>query len=246
MMRVSCLAVLLLGLGTTGASSLAGDYWFGNGCFWRVQHLFTTKFEQVAPQNRSGAMLTATAGYAAGADMPDPTCYHNDGNVNVYSDYGAAETVRLRIDSAEQLAAAGLTYFAEFMSIGPVGPNGTEIWTRPDYLDQGPEYRALIGIPGGAKNTEAMGILNRSDVNLHSFALKLGTLGSDPDTLVNNTVYIYDSSASPFRPAKLCMQYHDDSSGVYPPEYHAIQGKRKATGSLKDTSCPIPAPCPSL
>lgn len=241
-MRLSCLAALLGGLGTSGASSLSGDYWFGNGCFWRVQHLFTTKFEQVSPQNRSGAALTATAGYAAGADMPDPTCYHNDNNTNVYSDYGAAETVRLRIDSADQLKAAADTYFGEFISIGPVGPNGTVIWTRPDYMYQGFEYRALIGIPGGTNNTEAMGVLSRG--NIHSFALKLGTLGSDPDTLVNNSVYIYDSSASPFRPAKLCMQYHDDAQEVYPAEYHAIAGKRKAAGTLKDTSCPTPeAPC---
>lgn len=224
-------------------ASVAGDYYFGNGCMWRVQHLITTRFEQVPPQNRSGTSLTATAGYAGGVSPPVPTCYHNTENVSVYGNYGCAEAVRVRINTDAELVAVARAYFGDFMSIGPLGPHGEEIWTRVDYGDVGAEYRALIGVPGGMGNTAALDILTRSDVNTHtSLKLRPGK-GNDPDTLVNNTVWMVDADTLPFRPAELCMQYHNDQSQVYPPEYHAVRDARAAAGTLNDTSCPTPVPC---
>eukprot|EP00756_Hemistasia_phaeocysticola_P023396 Hpha_TRINITY_DN15888_c1_g6::TRINITY_DN15888_c1_g6_i1::g.188874::m.188874 len=222
------------------AGEVSGDYYFGNGCMWRVQHLITTQFEQQPPQNRTGAGLTATAGYAGGLSPPLPTCYHNTKNVSVYGNYGCAEAVRVRIESGDQLEAAARAYFGDFMSIGPLGPHGEDIWTRPDYGDVGAEYRALIGVPGGSGNAAALSILSKS--NVHSLRLLPGK-GSDADTLVNNTVWLYDAGTFPFRPAELCMQYHDDQSQAYPPEYHAVRDARVAVGTLNDTTCPTPVPC---
>eukprot|EP01063_Lacrimia_lanifica_P041512 TRINITY_DN9713_c0_g1_i1.p1 TRINITY_DN9713_c0_g1~~TRINITY_DN9713_c0_g1_i1.p1 ORF type:complete len:250 (+),score=68.58 TRINITY_DN9713_c0_g1_i1:127-876(+) len=219
-----------------------GEYWFGNGCMWRVQHVLTTQFEEAAPFHRTGAALTATAGYAGGAGEPTPTCYPNRANRSVYEAYGDAEVVTVAVGDAEALAAAGKAYFNDFISLGPLGPHGGDVWARPDYLDAGPPYRAVIGVPGGSGSAGAMAVLRRPDVNVRNLTFTPGA-GKDADTLGTNTVWVYDTAAFPFRPAELCMQYHDDAGAVYPAQYHAIRDARVAAGTLHETGCPTPYPC---
>ena len=39
--------------------------------------------------------------------------------------------------------------------------------------------------------------------------------------------------------AELCLQFHDDASAQYPPEYHALRAALVAGGRLlANTSCP--------
>jgi len=254
MSRSSLSLILLLAYGGTDVLSKVvappvrfgdGDiYYFGNGCMWRVQHLMATKFEQAAPQNRTGADVTATAGYAAGrTDGPTPQCYPNSKNVSNYELFGSAEAVRVSVRTPAELAAAGKAFFADFIPL-PSRDHlllGTH-WVRPDYYDVGTAYRAVIGIPGGETNDAAMAVLRRKDVNIHNLALVAGK-GGDSDNLRNNSVWIMDSRTFHFQPAELCMQFHDDQNTKYSPAYHALKDARVTAGTLGKTGCPQPYPC---
>lgn len=118
--------------------------------------------------------------------------------------------------------------------------------------DQGAEYRAVIGIPGGHKSP-LMHIIG--EANVHNMVLKhsgmgrwerdLTTWGSrhqlgtppDADTFGTNSVYVVDSNKLPFFQAELCLQYHDDAVVKYPLEYHALKAKALAAGRIVDTGC---------
>lgn len=211
---------------------------------WRVQHLMATAFEQAAPQNRAGAAVTATAGYAAGArDGPVPQCYPNAQNKSNYEIYGSAEAARVAVRSPAELAAAGRAFFQDFVPLprrDHALPGTT--WARPDYFDVGRPYRAVIGVPGGVANAAALAVLRRPDVNVHNLTLAAG-VGGDADTLRDNKVWVMDSRAFRFQPAELCMQFHDDQNVAYPAAYHALKPARIAAGTLGETGCPLPYPC---
>lgn len=217
-------------VGFTRAQPL--QVYFGNGCFWARQHTFITLLEQ-ARLKRDPASLKAVAAYAGGA-LPSSKrlCYHNANSTDVYSDYGAAEVVALELAEAE-LAEALDVYFDTFVQIAP------GVWTRPDAADQGAEYRALIGVPGGLHG--ALGPTIRA-ANTKNMTLEEGH-GKEADTFGRNVVVVMDSLTFPAVQAELCMQCHDDQVVKYPPAYHALAAQLLRSGRLHPTGCPANLVC---
>jgi hypothetical protein len=73
-----------------------------------------------------------------------------------------------------------------------------------DPQDRGGEYRSLIGLPQGTKNSLYEGIAKAAEDA--GFKLEVGK-GSDPDTLGRRLVYVYDSAKFPFYQAEVYHQY---------------------------------------
>merc|ERR1719445_1274741 len=144
------------------------DVYFGCGCFWHVQHEFVEAERKIL--NRNDLSLTARAGYAGGLDSSKLVCYHNAMNVGDYGSLGHAEVVSLRIppSSFEEFAKE---YFKLFDNNG----------NRPDQFgDRGPEYRNLIGIPGGSKSPYAKNLITASQAMGDKLDFAVGK-GNDRD-----------------------------------------------------------------
>jgi len=228
--------------------------YFGNGCYWARQHTFITKLEQTK-LGRGDTALTAITGYAGGriASNGKSVCYHGAASANS-SDYGYlghAEAVQLLVGGLEDLQLAAQTYFETFVQLpqapaGAAGSDGnsnddaasptTPVWVRADVYDQGAEYRAIIGVPGGLSGSFAPAL---RAANIHNMTLRVGETGSEPDTFGTNSVFVYDSSLFEFHQAELCMQFHDDQIVKYDAAYHALKEVlMNQTGRLKQTQCP--------
>ena len=135
-------ALLLPGFaGKAGAEdqeSLVQVY-FGCGCFWHVQHEFVEAERRIL--GRSDSQLSARAGYAGGkaGALNGKVCYHNAMSISDYGSLGHGEVVQLQIPPSKFSDFA--TEFCNLFS---------EQGYRPDQFgDRGPEYRNLVGIPGG-------------------------------------------------------------------------------------------------
>ena len=203
--------------------------YFGAGCFWSMQHALI-EFEQSA-LGRADANLTAIAAYAGDADAAASPrlCYHNARGVDDYGAAGAAEVVAIELADAAQLERAARLYFSRFARVAP------GVWARPDPYDVGPEYRAVVGVPGGLDGPGAAAL--RAANNQHNMTLVAG-VGADGDTLGTNRVYVMDSGAFPARQAEPCMQLRDDATEQYPAEYHALNASLAASGRVVETGCP--------
>jgi len=235
-------ALLLLSLFGVGANTNAYPketaewIYFGNGCFWARQHLFVQELER-SMLERSDSHITALTGYAGSTHMGegDTLCYHNPENFSDYGKLGHAEVVQLNLPYSA-LTNAFSVYFKSFIELSP------GMWARSDYFDQGPEYRSLIGIPGGINNTLMYSLIKRA--NLHNMSLVPGH-GSDPDTFENNTVYVMDSNMYRFKQAERCLQFHDDQLVKYPASYHALRDIGEKSGRIHSTKCPANFVCNS-
>eukprot|EP00928_Gymnodinium_smaydae_P080564 TRINITY_DN64234_c0_g1_i1.p1 TRINITY_DN64234_c0_g1~~TRINITY_DN64234_c0_g1_i1.p1 ORF type:complete len:261 (-),score=36.18 TRINITY_DN64234_c0_g1_i1:130-876(-) len=203
--------------------------YFGNGCFFAHQHLFIAEFEQKL-LHRSDKDLTAVAGYAGSTKVGTnhSACYHNSLNFSDYGALGHAEVVQVHVPLSS-LESAFSVYFQSFIE------TSQGVWTRPDFFDQGAEYRSLIGFPGGMDNAAAMQAMRQA--NLHNLPLARGQ-GADPDTLASNTVFVMDSDQFGFIQAEMCLQFHDDAQVQYPLEYHKLFPQFKASGRIVPTQCP--------
>lgn len=227
-----------------GASNDTVDIYVGSGCFWGRQHDLVTQFER-AILNRSDAAVTATGGYAGGRPAPggDDLCYYNSKNLNVYEDLGHAEVVRVGVPLDDRsLFTFFETYFGAFVEIS------SGVWAREDMFDLGAGYRALIGFPkaelsSGATKTVVGALRRANNATQRRMKLVESTTGSDPDTYGTNTVYLMDSVGFPFHQAELCLQFHNNATGQYPPSYHALQQELANRGALRNTTCPIPPVC---
>ena len=104
-------------------------------------------------------------------------------NYNNHEQYGSAEAVSLHLSNLKDFALAAKLFFSDFQRIG------VNVWARKDVYDQGPQFRALIGVPGGL-NGDYGPLLE--DANLHGMELLDGE-GSDEDTFEDNAVYVYDT-----------------------------------------------------
>lgn len=79
---------------------------------------------------------------------------------------------------------------------------------RPDKGDRGPEYRSIVGLPGGS-NSVYYGPLKAAAAQA---GLRLeDAQGNDPDTLNRKLVYVYDSEKFPFHAAEVYHQFHGTS-----------------------------------
>merc|ERR1719502_38179 len=233
MHRIRSLVLGLLAVSSAGANTETGlgGVYFGCGCFWARQHSIINDVER-ALFKRGDAELTAVAAYAGGADQHDDSqlCYENPNNTAVYSEVGAAEVVSLVVEDDAALQAAATVFFGLFEQIAP------DIWARPDYMDIGAAYRALLGVPGGLDGAYGTAIV-AANVAVHNMTLVEGT-GSDPDTIGTNTVFVMDSDVFPAVQAEVCLQFHDDASAKYSEAYHGLVGSLLESGRLHDTDCP--------
>lgn len=160
-----------ISVGIKSRESSSFESYFGNGCFWDLQHLLVTKAE-TSELKRNASEITSVCGYAGGKGKSDRLCYHNENNTDDYGELGHAEVVGIRVNDEEALFHVASVFFRESFVRLP----GSSNYTRKDMYDLGPEYRALVGIPGGLKG-EYGDTLRRA--NVHGMALKEGR-GSDP------------------------------------------------------------------
>ena len=137
---------------STGNDEQLLEVYFGCGCFWHVQHEFVMAEQRILGRVRTEC--TARTGYAGGKGGTEDgkVCYHNRAGVADYGSLGHAEVVGLRIPAASYPDFAK-EYTRLFTAKG----------FRPDQLqDRGPEYRNLVGIPGGAESGLARQLVQAS------------------------------------------------------------------------------------
>mmetsp|Transcript_23679 Transcript_23679/g.67427 ORF Transcript_23679/g.67427 Transcript_23679/m.67427 type:complete len:252 (+) Transcript_23679:85-840(+) len=203
--------------------------YFGNGCFFAHQYLLVEGFERNILGRRDD-QLTAVQGYGGSAKTGKhgSACYHNAANYSDYGILGHAEVVEVVVP-LDYLEQAFNVYFGSFMQFD----EGQ--WSRPDFYDQGSEYRSVLGVPGGMENKRVLEAVKAADTK--NITLRPG-LGSDPDTFGGNSLYIMDSNKFPFIQAELCLQFHDDSQATYPAAYHKLRDSFVKRGRLANTSCP--------
>lgn len=218
------------------ADNTSVSLYFGSGCFFARQHLFISEFEQKS-LGREDADLTAIAGYAGSTQTgpKDSACYHNSQNFSDYGVLGDAEVVKVEVPLSA-LESAFAVYFGAFVEM-----DGGK-WARPDYYDEGAEYRSLIGVPDGVGNKQVMQAMRKA--NAPNLTLQQGH-GSDPDTLVTNTVYVMDSKKFAFIQAERCLQFRDDSIAKYPESYHQLIKGFETRGRVLKTTCPANYICGS-
>lgn len=107
---------------------------------------------------------------------------------------------------------------------------------RVDPGDRGPEYRSLIGLPGGVNHDKYQAL--QSVAAEAGFKLEEGK-GNDPDTFGKQLVYVYDTAKYPFYQAEVYHQFHDDfQSRPYGRKYNALADAAFDDGRLCVTGCP--------
>jgi peptide methionine sulfoxide reductase MsrA len=201
------------------------EVYFGCGCFWHVQHEFVEAERNIL--NRDDSSLTARAGYAGGLGSSDKVCYHNALQEGDYGSLGHAEVVGLRIPGSS-LERFATEYFKLFDEKG----------NRPDQnADRGPEYRNLIGIPGGSKSPYAAKIISASQAVGDKLDFAVGK-GNDKD--LRAVSFIMDTARFPFHIAEPYHQFHDgfNLGENYPNSYNNLATKLASEGKLVDSQCP--------
>ena len=220
-------ALAALPASAPGSASAAddelADVYFGCGCFWHVQHEFVEAERRVL--GRKDGEVTARAGYAggnAGADR-GKVCYHNAGFVADYGKLGHAEVVRLTVPTSS-FGEFAREYCRLFNKDG----------YRPDQLgDTGPEYRNLVGLPGGAKSPLAKELVRASVAEGDRLDFGVGK-GDDAD--VRGLSWIMDTAAFPFFQAEPYHQFHDGFAWGedYPGAYNGLAKALR----VADSGCP--------
>lgn len=214
-------------LSDTPAALVLQDVYFGVGCYWHIQHEFVQAERLLL--GRGDHELTARTGYAGSVRTgPDGrVCYHNFLGYADYEMLGHAEVVGLKLPKSSIVDFAQV-YFGLF---------DPETKDRVDPQDKGPEYRALVGLPGGLNHSEYPAIESLG-MSLN-FTLQLGD-GGDPDTLgKNGLVYVYDSIQFTFHQAEVFMQFHDDfQSDPYGSEYNKLMEQALEDGRILGQGCP--------
>ena len=181
------------------ASADAGDLtdvYFGVGCFWHIQHEFVEAERKLL--GRGDKELTSLTGYAGGrsTDKEGRVCYHNFQSIADYGEFGHGEVVGMKIPGSS-IGDFAKEYFDLFT------PKGE----RVDPMDRGGEYRSLIGLPGGVKNSHYAEV--EAAAKAKGMTLEEGK-GNDPDTLGKKLVYVYDTAKYPFYQAEVYHQFHND------------------------------------
>eukprot|EP00747_Dinoflagellata_sp_TGD_P162815 gnl/TRDRNA2_/TRDRNA2_180831_c0_seq1.p1 gnl/TRDRNA2_/TRDRNA2_180831_c0~~gnl/TRDRNA2_/TRDRNA2_180831_c0_seq1.p1 ORF type:complete len:316 (-),score=46.50 gnl/TRDRNA2_/TRDRNA2_180831_c0_seq1:116-1063(-) len=182
------------------------EVYFGCGRFWHMQFAFA-KTEKHTLQ-REGQAITARTAYAGGVQKGPHgmLCYHNYKRIAEYALYGHAEVVTLKIPQSS------FGKFAEtFWQSCPGG-------IRRDHVDIGPQYRALIGVPGGLQSTLAKQFTESNTGDSVGF---VAGKGGEHDE--KHTVFVYDTASFPGVRAEKYHQFHDDSvDGLYPKNYRDL------------------------
>jgi len=202
------------------------DVYFGCGCFWHVQHEFVEAERRIL--GRADAELTSRAGYAGGkaGSKDGKVCYHNAKDVSDYGKLGHAEVVSVRIPSSK---------FGDFASeyCKLFDKDGF----RPDQGgDRGPEYRNLVGLPGGKSSPLAAALVRASVATGDKLDFAVGK-GDDGD--VPKVAFIMDTADFPFYVAEQYHQFHDGFrlDEGYPESYNSLARSFASKGENFGT-CP--------
>merc|ERR1712167_119918 len=138
--------------------------------------------------HRPDDQLTAIQGNAGSKKVGEKgsACYHNDANYSDYGLMGHAEVVEVLVP-LDNVAEAFSVYFGSFVENPFIGAGQ---WSRPDFYDQGSEYRSLVGWPGGMNNARILREMKAADTR--NITIRSGQ-GADPDSFGSGSVYIMDS-----------------------------------------------------
>jgi len=188
------------------------DMYVGAGCFWHVQKVVNMAEEQVL--SRDASNISGVAGYAGGTDSTGSVCYTNYGNKGHTEVVLVKGVPRSRVPDMIRYIWAALF------------PGGD----RSDFINRGPEYRAVLGLPGGVTG-EFFDEVNLAQPTGARATLVAGN-GNEGDTLGSKTIYVYDTLAFPFHQAELYHQFHDYK--------HSYEADLIARGDLHETSCANP------
>jgi hypothetical protein len=173
--------------------------------------------------------LTSRAGYAGGkaGSKNGKVCYHNAAQISDYGSLGHAEVVRLSIP-AWSFPEFCKEYVHLFNSDG----------YRPDqWGDTGPEYRNLVGIPGGTSSPLTQQLIDTSKANGDKLDFARGK-GDDPD--VRALCFVMDSRDYPFYVAEQYHQFHDGFNWGenYPNSYNSLASVLAKVDVLGKSDCP--------
>lgn len=201
--------------------------YLGCGCFWHVQHEIV-EAERALLRREDGA-LTARAGYAGGTAgaKNGKVCYHNAAQISDYGSLGHAEVVQVTIPSS-QFTNFVTEYCKLFNAQG----------YRPDqFQDVGPEYRNLVGIPGGVDGPYAKLLVEASQKAGDKLDFARGK-GNDPDRRA--LVFVMDTAEFPFFVAEQYHQFHDGFAWGenYPNSYNDLANTLAKEGTLGKSDCP--------
>jgi len=199
--------------------------YFGVGCFWHIQHEFVEAERKLL--NRNDDQLTSLTGYAGGrnVDKEGRVCYHNFQGIADYGKLGHGEVVGMTIPQSA-IGSFAKEYFNLFAANG----------NRVDPLDLGPEYRSLLGLPGGSKHPSYKEV--DAAAQAKGFKLLEGR-GNDPDTLGKKVVWVMDSEKFPFYQAEVYHQFHNDfQSPPYGKDYNNLVKAAFLDKKVKDVGCP--------
>ena len=202
------------------------DVYFGCGCFWHVQHEFVEAERRIL--GRADAELTSRAGYAGGraGSKDGKVCYHNAKDVSDYGKLGHAEVVSVRIPPSK-FGDFAAEYCKLFDKDG----------FRPDQGgDRGPEYRNLVGIPGGRSSPLAAALVKASVATGDKLDFAVGK-GDDGD--MPKVSFIMDTADFPFYVAEQYHQFHDGFrlDEGYPESYNSLARSFASKGENFGT-CP--------
>ena len=182
----------------------------GCGCFWHVQHEFVQAERNIL--GRTDGQLTSRAGYAGGkaGAVDGKVCYHNAGGISDYGKLGHAEVVSLKLPPSkfEDFAVEYCKLFTDGL--------------RPDQFgDRGPEYRNLVGLPGGSKSDFAKLLIKASQETGDQLDFAVGK-GDDND--VPKVAFVMDTADFPFFIAEQYHQFHDgfNINENYPKSYNSL------------------------
>jgi len=225
-MSLGLKSIALAWTGLVASASPAEDLvsvYFGCGCFWHVQHEFIQAEQRIL--SRDGPNLTALSGYAGGTRLNSlgTACYDD------YDSNGHTEVVEVRIPRSS-IPAFAAVFWGLF-----VGKN------RVDVMDQGPGYRAALGLPGGMSSSLLQEVDASQEGHVSQRFQLLEGSGNDRDTLGEALVWVYDSERFPFYQAELFHQFHDDfmPGGDYPASYN-IEARNQVLSvcRMRSTGCP--------
>ena len=162
--------------------------YFGAGSFYNIQHELVEAEKRIL--GRKDKELSSLAGYAGGtkvgADVKNPViqrspvCFYNVKVSEEYGKLGHSQAVGLKIPRGQ---------FSNFAS--------EYFKLINDGAEQDPEFRNIVGIPGGMKSSLFSYLKSQTPKD---FELKEG---KGDDSNGNKIIWVYDSDKFPFYQAEL-------------------------------------------